>query len=173
MGYDYSFPPCTYLSNAGACRLYPQKRVLDQERYKKGLAAKEFFMKFLDADCQRIAIENPVSSTVFQMPKHSQEIQPWQFGDPYTKKTRLWLRGLHPLVPTHIVTPDGPYVPAETGAKTVVSTEPQSVERMLKTELRRFLASQKQWLSSGREILTNREFSEQKVASRPADKLVV
>lgn len=61
----------------------------------------------------------------------------------------------------------------ERGAKTVVSTEPQSVERMLKTELRRFLASQKQWLSSGREILTNLAFSEQKVASRPADKLVV
>ena len=112
-----AFPPCTYLSNAGACRLYPQKGVLDQERYKKGLAAKEFFMKFLDADCQRIAVENPVSSTVFQMPKHSQEIQPWQFGHPYTKKTRLWLRGLHPLVPTHIVTPDGPYVPAGTGRK--------------------------------------------------------
>ena len=112
-----AFPPCTYLSNAGACRLYPQKGVLDQERYKKGLIAKEFFMKFLDADCQRIAVENPVSSTVFQMPKHSQEIQPWQFGHPYTKKTRLWLRGLPPLVPTHIVTPDGPYVPAGTGRK--------------------------------------------------------
>lgn len=117
-----AFPPCTYLSNAGACRLYPKKGVLNQERYQKGLEAKEFFMKFLNADCPRIAVENPVSSSVFQMPKHSQEIQPFQFNEdgahPYTKKTRLWLKGLPNLVPT---TPEckpiGPYVPAGTGRK--------------------------------------------------------
>ena len=39
-------PPCTYLSNAGACRLYPEKGKLDMERYQKGLVAKDFFMKF-------------------------------------------------------------------------------------------------------------------------------
>lgn len=117
-----AFPPCTYLSNAGACRLYPRKGQLDMERYQKGMEAKAFFLKFLNADCPRIAVENPVSSSVFQMPKHTQEIQPYQFNDdskqPYTKKTRLWLRGLQPLVPT---TPDckpvGPYVPAGTGRK--------------------------------------------------------
>ena len=117
-----AFPPCTYLSNAGACRLYPKKGQLDMERYKKGLQAKEFFLKFLNADCDRIAVENPVSSSVFEMPKHTQEIQPYQFNDdgthPYTKKTRLWLRGLPMLIPT---TPDcnpvGPYVPAGTGRK--------------------------------------------------------
>ena len=112
-----AFPPCTYLSNAGACRLYPQKGQLDMERYRKGLEAKEFFLKFLNADCPRIAVENPVSSTVFQMPKHSQEIQPYMFGHPYTKKTRLWLRGLPELVATDIVEPVGPYVPAGTGRK--------------------------------------------------------
>lgn len=117
-----AFPPCTYLSNAGACRLYPRKGQLDMDRYKKGLEAKDFFLKFLNADCSRIAVENPVSSSVFQMPKHTQEIQPYQFNDdgthPYTKKTRLWLKGLSPLIPT---TPDckpvGPYVPAGTGRK--------------------------------------------------------
>lgn len=112
-----AFPPCTYLSNAGACRLYPRKGQLDMERYRKGLKAKEFFMKFLNADCPRIAVENPVSSTVFQMPKHTQEIQPYMFGHPYTKKTRLWLRGLPELVATEIVQPVGPYVPAGTGRK--------------------------------------------------------
>ena len=81
-----AFPPCTYLSNAGACRLYPKKGQLNMERYQKGLEAKEFFLRFLNADCPRIAVENPVSSTVFQMPKHSQEIQPYMFGHPYTKK---------------------------------------------------------------------------------------
>ena len=39
-----AFPPCTFLSNAGACRLYPKKGELNQERYQKGLKAKEFFM---------------------------------------------------------------------------------------------------------------------------------
>lgn len=103
-----AFPPCTYLSNAGACRLYPQKGQLDLERYQKGLEGKAFFMRFLTAECPRIAVENPVSSKVFQMPPHSQEIQPWQFGHPVTKKTRLWLIGLPLLVPTDIVEPQGP-----------------------------------------------------------------
>jgi hypothetical protein len=112
-----AFPPCTYLSNAGACRLYPRKGELNLERYKKGLEAKEFFMMFYDANCPRIAVENPVSSTVFNMPKHTQEIQPYMFGHPYTKKTRLWLRGLPLLKPTNIVEPVGPYCPAGTGRK--------------------------------------------------------
>jgi hypothetical protein len=112
-----AFPPCTYLSNAGACRLYPKKGQIDPVRYKKGLKAKEFFMMFYNADCQRIAIENPVSSKVFEMPKHTQEIQPWQFGHPYTKKTRLWLKGVPSLQPTDVVEPIAPYVPAGTGRK--------------------------------------------------------
>ena len=112
-----AFPPCTYLSNAGACRLYPKKGQLDMERYQKGLEAKEFFLKFLNADCPRIAVENPISSTIFEMPKHTQEIQPYMFGHPYTKKTRLWLRGLPPLIPTDMVESIGPYCPAGTGRK--------------------------------------------------------
>lgn len=112
-----AFPPCTYLSNAGACRLYPQKGMLDIERYNKGLAAKEFFLKILNADCPRIAVENPVSIRIFEMPPHTQEIQPYMFGHPYTKKTRLWLKGLPLLQPTNIVEPIGPYVPAGTGRK--------------------------------------------------------
>ena len=117
-----AFPPCTYTSNAGACRLYPQKGKLDNERYQKGLKAKEFFLKFLNADCARIAVENPVSSKVFDMPPHTQEIQPYQFDPdglhPYTKKTRLWLKGLSPLIPTSPdAKPIGPYVPAGTGRK--------------------------------------------------------
>jgi hypothetical protein len=112
-----AFPPCTYLTNAAACRLYPQKGVIDEERYKKGLEAKEFFLKFLNADCPKIAVENPISSKIYDMPEHTQEIQPYQFGHPYTKKTRLWLRGLPPLQPTNIVEPISPYVPAGTGRK--------------------------------------------------------
>lgn len=117
-----AFPPCTYLSNAGACRLYHPKGVLDMDRYQKGLEAKEFFLKFLNANCDRIAVENPVSSKVFNMPPHTQEIQPYQFDPdgihPYTKKTRLWLNGLAQLVPTSPdKNPVGPYVPAGTSRK--------------------------------------------------------
>lgn len=110
-------PPCTYLSNAGACRLYPQKGQIDKARYQKGLEAKEFFLKFLNADCDRIAVENPVHCRIFEMPRYTQEIQPYQFGHPYSKKTRLWLKGLSPLVPTDVLSKYTPFLPSATSRK--------------------------------------------------------
>ena len=101
-------PPCTYLSNAGAARLY---KVIDGETYIKrsrfeaGMDAKEFFMKIYNADCEMIAIENPVPSGVYRMPKYTQVIQPYEFGHPYSKRTCLWLKGLPELKPTNIVEP--------------------------------------------------------------------
>ena len=98
-----AFPPCTYLSNAGACRLYPKKGQIDENRYQKGLEGKKFFMQFYNHNCNKIVIENPVSSKVFNMPKFSQEIQPYEYGHPFSKKTRLWVKGLPNLKPTNIV----------------------------------------------------------------------
>lgn len=95
-------PPCTYLSNAGARFLYP-KGVLNQDRLELGLAAKDFFMTFYNADCEKICIENPTPSTVYGLPKYTQVIQPWMFGHPVQKRTCLWLKGLEPLKPTEIV----------------------------------------------------------------------
>ena len=109
-----AFPPCTYLSNTGACRLYPRKGELDMDRYKKGMEAKDFFIQFYNADCGKIAIENPVSSRVFEMPRHTQEIQPYEYGHPFSKKTRLWLKGLPRLRPTNIVKKTGTYLPSGT-----------------------------------------------------------
>lgn len=95
-------PPCTYLSNAGARFLYP-KGILNEDRLKLGLAAKEFFMAFYNADCEKICIENPTPSRVYELPKYTQVIQPWMFGHPVQKRTCLWLKGLEPLKPTEIV----------------------------------------------------------------------
>ena len=82
-------PPCTYLSNAGAARLY--KRI-DGESYVKlsrlmdGLDAKDFFMALMNANIPKIAIENPIPSGVYRLPKYTQVIQPYEYGHPFSKK---------------------------------------------------------------------------------------
>lgn len=95
-------PPCTYLSNAGARFLYP-KGVLNEDRLKLGLAAKEFFMQLYNADCDKICVENPIPSRVFGLPKYSQTVQPYEHGHPFKKKTCFWLKNLPLLQPTDIV----------------------------------------------------------------------
>lgn len=109
-------PPCTYLSNAGACRLYPRKGQLDRERYNKGMLAKSFFMDIWYSACSKVCIENPIPITVFDLPKYSQTIQPYEYGEPYSKKTCLWIRGLPLLKPTNIVSDYLPYVSCGTSA---------------------------------------------------------
>lgn len=98
-------PPCTYLSNAGARHLWKGHK-LNTERYAKGLKAKEFFLNFINADCNRICVENPVPSKIYSLPQYTQIIQPYEFGHPYSKKTCLWLKGLQILKPTNIVPED-------------------------------------------------------------------
>ena len=92
-----AFPPCTHLAVSGA-RWFAAKRADGRQQN-----AIDFFMRFANSDCPRIAIENPVGimSTVWKKP--DQIIQPWQFGHGETKKTCLWLKGLPPLIPTEIV----------------------------------------------------------------------
>ena len=101
-------PPCTYLSNAGARWLYAGGE-LNTERYRKGLDGKKFFMAMLNADCPRIAVENHIPSSIYDLSQYTQVIQPYQFGEPWSKKTCLWLKGLEPLQPTNIVTDYKPY----------------------------------------------------------------
>lgn len=104
-------PPCTYLTNAGARHLW-KGGVLNEERYAKGMEAKEFFMAFYNADCDRIAIENPTPSKIFELPPVSQYVQPWEHGHEYTKRTGLWLINLPLLVPTDIVQPIATWCPS-------------------------------------------------------------
>lgn len=98
-----AFPPCTYFSTAGACWLF-RGGELNQERYEKGLVMKELFMSIYNADCEKICIENPVPMKIWELPQHTQQIQPYEFGHPYSKKTRLWLKGLPKLKPTEVIT---------------------------------------------------------------------
>lgn len=97
-------PPCTYLcmSSQKHCNVevYGQKAV---ERIAKRDEAVEFFMQFVNADCEKIAIENPVGVMTRHYRKADQYIQPLQFGHPTTKRTGLWLKNLPKLTPTKIV----------------------------------------------------------------------
>lgn len=90
-------PPCTHLASSGAA-WFKEKRANGMQQ-----AAIEFFMKFIDADCAHIAVENPIGimSTCYRKP--DQIIQPWMFGHPEKKATCLWLKGLPPLRPTNDV----------------------------------------------------------------------
>lgn len=98
-------PPCTYLTLAGNKWFKPEykDRFPDREREREDAVA--FFMKFANADCDRIAIENPVCIMSSRWRKPDQYIEPYFFGEPEKKKTGLWLKGLPPLKPTNIVEP--------------------------------------------------------------------
>lgn len=109
-------PPCTYLSNAGSRWLF-QKGKLNNERYNLGLEAKAFFMKLYKAPIKYKAIENPTPIKIFKMPKHTQTIQPYEYGEPYSKRTNLWLVNLPLLQPTKILREYEPYLPSNTGGK--------------------------------------------------------
>ena len=109
-----SFPPCTHLAVSGAAH-FEKKRADGRQR-----EAIEFFMQFINADCERISVENPVNiisgdyigkwfpdlKQKYGLPiKPTQTIEPWMFGHRASKKTCLWLKGLPKLLPTKIVDP--------------------------------------------------------------------
>lgn len=124
---DYPFdlaifhPPCTYLNVAAAWAFsdpdfvkfpgvgYHQKvkpgTLVGEARRKAQAEALDFVRLFMDADCPRIAIENPVGCISTRIRKADQYVHPYQFGDDASKKTGLWLKGLPRLVPTKCVQP--------------------------------------------------------------------
>ena len=109
-------PPCTYMSKAGARWMFPKAGEVSSERLKLAMEAKEFFFRFLKADCPRIAVENPRPLKIVGLPAHTQVVQPYEYGHPYSKATCLWLKGLPPLKPTEIVDDFRPFLPSNTGA---------------------------------------------------------
>lgn len=97
-------PPCTYLSVAGNRWLDVEKygdKAL--ERFEKRKEAADFFMQFVNADCERIAIENPIGFMNTHFRKPDQITHPYDFGESNNKPICLWLKNLSPLSPTKIV----------------------------------------------------------------------
>lgn len=90
-----AFPPCTDLASSNSGGL------AEKERDGRTDRADAFFMACYNANSPRVAVENPVGVMSWRFRKPDQMVDPWQFGDPYKKRTCLWLRGLPLLLPTH------------------------------------------------------------------------
>ena len=97
-------PPCTYLTVTGN-RWFNVDRYGDKAR--KRIAAREdaatFFMAFVNAPVEKIAVENPIGYMSTHYRKPDCIIQPFEFGHNARKSTCLWLKNLPKLKPTHIV----------------------------------------------------------------------
>lgn len=109
-------PDCTYMTISGN-RWFNIERYGDaaRERMKKREEAFEFFMKFANANCEHIMIENPVGYPNTHYRKPDQIIQPYWFGHPVSKQTCLWLKNLPKLEPTQMVEPEKIHSKGKTG----------------------------------------------------------
>lgn len=101
-------PPCTYLTVTGNrwfnVERYGEKAIKRMQDREDAIA---FFMLFANLDhVPKVAIENPIGVISTAWRKPDQIIQPYMFGDPFEKKTCLWLKGLPKLEPTNIVEPE-------------------------------------------------------------------
>lgn len=96
--------------------MFPKTGEISQERLALAMVAKDFFFKFINADCPLIAVENPRPLKIIGLPVPTQVVQPYEFGHPYSKATCLWLKGLPPLRPTKILKDYTPFLPSNTGA---------------------------------------------------------
>lgn len=110
-------PPCTYMSKAGARWMYPKAGFLSKERLSLAIQAKDFFMKIYNANCKYIAIENPRPLAIVGLPIPTTVVQPYEFGEPYSKATYLWLKNLPPLMPTLYIAKHNPFLPSNTGGR--------------------------------------------------------
>lgn len=97
-------PPCTYLTVSGNA-YFSEEKYGDKAKARKVEREKaaDFFMRFINADCDHIAVENPVGCMSTRYRKPDCIIQPFQFGHPYSKTTCLWLKGLPKLQPTNVL----------------------------------------------------------------------
>lgn len=110
-------PPCTYMSAAGARWMYPEAGLLSEERLARAMRARDFFFLLYNAKCRYIAIENPRPLSVVGLPRPTTVVQPYEFGDAFSKATYLWLKNLPPLMPTLICSAHRTFLPSNTGGR--------------------------------------------------------
>lgn len=102
-------PPCTFLTNAGVCHLYKDRKKENgfaTERWDEMHKGAEFFRRLMAANVERICIENPIMhghAKALIGKQQTQTIQPYMFGHLERKATCLWLKGLPELQPTNNV----------------------------------------------------------------------
>ncbi|MFA6240405.1 MAG: hypothetical protein WC655_05730 [Candidatus Hydrogenedentales bacterium] len=99
-------PPCTRLCNSGVLRLYKGSKKaggLDPDKLAEMREAACFWAACWNAPIASVCCENPVPHYHAGLPPWTQTVQPWQFGEPESKRTCLWLRGLPVLVPTRVL----------------------------------------------------------------------
>ena len=94
-------PPCTYLSRVSGVQLYKNGEI-DPVRDAYGIVARDFFQRCIDANAKYVAVENPIPLKRYKLPQISQVVQPYEFGEPWTKPICLWLKNLPLLMPTII-----------------------------------------------------------------------
>lgn len=105
-------PPCTHLAVSGARWFKEGKKPISLQD-----EAADFFMKFINADCDKIAVENPVCVMSTRYRKPDQIINPYQFGHKEQKKTCLWLKNLPLLTETNNVYDEMMKLPEKERAK--------------------------------------------------------
>jgi len=100
-----AFPPCTYLTSAGTRHYSTRVNQIEkvEARIKERNFAEQFFMKFANAYCEKIIIENPVGYMNTHYRKPDQIIHPYYFGESVQKRTCLWLKGVDKLIPTNML----------------------------------------------------------------------
>lgn len=144
-------PPCTYLAVSGARWYYhpddaglpveqrrPHPRFPNRAQDREDAAA--FFMLLANANVKRIAIENPIGIMSKRWRKPDQSIQPYMFGDPFSKNTSLWLKNLRPLHPSKETDDHGERIVFKSG-KTQPKWYSDALSKAKTTEERRTLRS--------------------------------
>lgn len=90
-------PPCTYLCKCGSIWMV-HNGVVDKERYAQMMQARAFFLECLNAKARYVAVENPQPMARAQLPRADCYVQPYWYGEKYSKKTLYWLRNLPPIM---------------------------------------------------------------------------
>lgn len=109
-----AFPPCTYFSRVNFFNYY-RNGVFNAQRFEQAKPYVDLFLKIYNADCQRICIENPLPMSLFDniLPRYTMRLQPYEYGEPFSKLTCLWLKGLPVLLPSTYPVEHRPFVPID------------------------------------------------------------